>query len=195
MMSKVKDLLAAGENLEEISRKVKAVSKDVSEQSKEFSELKTQLSEVKADVKKIGTDVSKLSSSLAETLDDFSKTNEGFKKELYEFKMIKSDIKSKLVDELLDSFREELRKGTGKLDTDVKGFNALKDELSHLVSKFKSVEGEIEKFKAIAQEVKSADFQLSRHAKELAAADSEKLKLMQQIDQLERLVSKIRRGS
>jgi chromosome segregation ATPase len=194
LLSKFKDVLAASGNLEEISKKVKAVSKDVSEQSSELASLKKEVSDLKSSVNSLGSAVSKVSASLESQISGMSKATEDLRKEVYDFKLIKAEIKSKLVSELTDDFRRNLSEETGKLDLDVKCFNELKDELSRLVTKFKAVEGEIEKFRSIAQEVKSADFQLARHAKELAAADSEKLKLMQKIDQLERLVSKIRRG-
>lgn len=194
MLSKIKDVLAASENLDDISKKVKSVSKDVAEQSKELASLRKEVSEVKSAVTSLNAAVSRVSSSLESQMGEVSRATDDLKKEVYDFKLIKADIKSKLVSELTDDFRKHLSEETGKLDVDVKNFNELKEELSRIVTKFKSVEGEIEKFRAIAQEVKAADFQLSRHAKELAAADSEKLKLLQKIDQLENLVSKMRRS-
>jgi chromosome segregation ATPase len=194
LLSKVKEVLAASENLDEISKKVKAVSKGVTEQSKELAALRKEVSDIKSAVRGLCSSVSKMSASLDSQMGDVYRATDDLKEEVYDFKLIKAEIKSKLVSELTDDFRKHLSEETRKLDVDVKSFNELKEELSRLVTKFRSVEGEIEKFRAIAQEVKAADFQLSRHAKELAAADSEKLKLLQKIDQMESLVAKMRRS-
>ncbi len=193
MIDKVKGLMAVGENLDEISKKVRSVADSVAAQSKELSAFKKEVSELKSGIVKLNSESEKLVSSIDSQISGLKSSVDDLKKEVYDFKLIKADIKSKLVSELSETFREELRQETRKLDLDVKNFNDLKNELSVLVGKFKSVELEIEKFRSIAQNIKAADFELTHHARELAKADQEKLTLMQKIDQLERLLSKLRR--
>ncbi|MFC1741366.1 hypothetical protein ACFL3V_02430 [Nanoarchaeota archaeon] len=194
MISKVKDLMAIGGKLDEISKKVDAAEESVSMHSAEIAEYRKDVSGLKEDFTGLHKESSKFGSTVSDQIDALKKAREDLENELYDFKRIKADIKAKLVTELTDDFREELKKETKKLDTDVKQFNELKDELSSLVTEFKSVEGEIAKFRKIAGQVKEADFQLARHARELTKADQEKLNLMQKVDQLERLISKMRRG-
>ena len=58
--------------------------------------------------------------------------------------------------------------------------------------KTKDVATEIDKFKEIASQVNKGDFELKKCADELRKGDKEKLELMRKIDNLERLVSKMR---
>jgi len=193
MLSKVKDLMDVGSKLEEMSKKVKSATADVSAQAKEMSHFKSEISALKGEVSKLVSESSKFCSSVQSQISELKSATDELKNEVYDFKMIKADIKSKLVSELGEAFREELKKETKTLDMDVKNFNALKDELSSLVGKFKSVESDIMKFKEISQVIKSTDFELSKYAHEVTKADHEKLELMQKIDQLENLLSKLRR--
>jgi len=194
MLDRMKDLMGAGSKIEEVSVKIKELAKEVSSQSKDVSAFRKELSGLKNEINDLNTTAKDSLSAITLQLDELHKTNEDYKKELYDFKMIKSEIKSKLVQDLAEDFRTELRNETRKLDTDVKAFNDLKEELCILVTKFKSVESEVAKFKEIAQEIKSADFKLASFAKELTKTDQEKLKLMERVDYLERLVAKERRG-
>ena len=195
MISKVKGLIAVGENLEDISKKVKSASKDISDQSKELSTMKEGVAGMKLELVGLREENKRFSEHVKLQTDCIKNVNEELKKELYDFKLIKSDIKSKLVSELAQDFRNQLREETKKLDTDVKQFNDLKTELSGIVAEFHSVEGEIRRFKEIASRIKTADFELVKHARELDKADSEKIRMLQKIDQLEHLVSKMRRST
>lgn len=194
MISKVKDLMAVSEKLDSVSRKVDDVSKEIGVHSEGIASFTTEVTDLKDELAKLNSEVTRFSSTTNEQLDALRKARADLEKEVYDFKLIKADIKSKLVAEITEDFRSQMQKETAKLDIDVKNFNDLKQELSRLVGKFRSVEDEIAKFKAIAQDVKKADFELARHARELTKADEEKLRLLQKIDQLERLVSKMRRG-
>ncbi|MHA2023660.1 MAG: hypothetical protein ACTSWQ_08375 [Candidatus Thorarchaeota archaeon] len=194
MMSRLKNLMETSERLNELNEKVSDSASVVLNQSKEVEGFKGEVRELKLEVQTFTSEASRFSETAFSQLAGIKKTNESLKTELYDFKLIKSEIKSRLVGEVMDELRAELRKETGKLDTDVKCFNELKDELSVLVGKFKSVESEITKFKSIASQVNSADFELGKFARELEKSDSEKLRLMQENDNLKRLLAKERRG-
>lgn len=187
-------MMETSEKLNELNARVGDSAKVVSDQSKELESFRNEVRELKTEIQKFSSEASRFSETAFSQLSSIRKTNEDMKSELYDFKLIKADIKSTLVGELMEEFRTVLRKETGKLDTDVKCFNELKDELSVLVTKFKSVEQEIAKFKEIASQVKSADFQLARYARELETNDREKLQLMSENDNLKRLLAKERRS-
>ena len=69
----------------------------------------------------------------------------------------------------------------------------LKNELAGINSDVSKLHSEIDRLNKISSQVKSMDFDLVNYAKKLQADDSEKLRLLRQIDSLERLVSKMRR--
>ncbi|MBW2965000.1 hypothetical protein KY363_06090 [Candidatus Woesearchaeota archaeon] len=195
MISKMKGIMSASDRIDAVSKSVSTIKSDMKGQSEEIASFCKEAAALRAEVKRLADEQSKFAKEASAQLDALKSARQDLEKEVYDFKLIKADIKSRLVADLTDDFRAVLKKEAEKLDTDVKRFNELKDELSHLVGKFRSVEDEIAKFKSIAGDVKAADFQLARHAKELTQADSEKLKLLQKIDQLEHLVSKMRRSA
>lgn len=194
MIARLKDVMGTSKKLEELSAQVDDNKCAVTGYSKEMGLFRDELRELKTEIKRFASEAGRFSETAFLQLNGVRKTNEDLKSEVYDFKMLKSDLKSKVMDELIDGFRDEMRKETSKIASDVTRFNELKDELSIIVTKFKSVESEIDKFKLIAQQIKTADFQLQRHARELEKNDSEKLKLMQENDNLKRLLAKERRG-
>jgi len=187
--------MAVSRKLDDVSQDVKAVSKDVESHSKAMANFNEQVTALTGAVKLNADESSRFCATIQEQIAELKRAREDLKQEVYDFKLIKSELKSKLISDLTDDFRAHLKEEAAKLDTDVKRFNELKEELSGLVSKFRDVESEVDKFREIAKDVKSADFELSRHAREIAKADQEKLRLMQKIDHLERLISKMRRNS
>ena len=194
MISRLKDVMGASRKLEELSAQVDDNKSVVIGYSKEMEGFRNELQELKIEIKNFASEAGRFSETAFLQLNGIRKTNEDLKSEVFEFKSIKADIKSKLVGELMDGFRSEIRKESAKLETDVKHFNELKTELSTLVSQFSSVEGEIAKFKLIAGQISAGDFELQRHARELQKNDKEKLQLMQENDNLKRLLAKERRG-
>lgn len=195
MISKVKDLIAISERLEGISQQVGSVKCDVDSHSEGIAAFMKEISALRSEVKSMNKEQSRFCSSVAEQLEGIRSLRQDLEKEIYDFKLIKADLKSRLIADLAEDFRNHMKKETDKLDIDVKRFNELKNELSVLVGKFRSVEEEIAKFKEIAKQVQATDFELVKYARELTKADQEKLNLMQKIDHLERLVSKMRRSS
>ena len=194
MISRIKDAMAVSERLDELSAKLKIVGEDASSQSTELAGFRKEIEGIRAEMSRFSEYTAGFRSAMAIQLDAMQSAKEDLKKEVFDFKMIKGDVQSRLVADIAEDLRTEIRKECEKLDTDVKKFNQLKDELSSMVAKFRSAESEIDKFREVASEIKSADFTLANHAKELAKADAEKLRLKQRVDQLEHLISKMRRG-
>lgn len=193
MISRLKDVMETSRKLEELSAQVNDNKSAVSGYSREMELFRNELRELKTEIQRFSSEASRFSETAFLQLNGVRKTNEDLKSEVYDFKMLKSDLKSRVVTELLDGFRDEMRKETSKIATDVTRFNELKNELSVIVTKFKSVEDEIAKFHTIAQQVKEADFSLARYARELEKNDKEKLQLMRENDNLKHLLAKERR--
>lgn len=194
MISRLKGLMQTGEKLDTLSSKVDSSRKNINEYSKELESFHDEISELRKEVKKFSAEASKFTETAFAQLQAVRTTNENFKQELYDFKMIKADVKSRLVADVVEEVRSELGKEMSKLNTDVKGFNDLKNELSVLVGKFKSVEDELTKFKAVAAEIKTADFELGKYARELEKNDREKVALMREVERMQHLLAKERRG-
>jgi len=112
------------------------------------------------------------------------------KKELYEFKLFKKEIKKKFSEQIekdISTIRESMKK-------DVSGFNDTKNKLDLKLNQVEKLDQEIKKLTTITKGINAADFELSKHKKNLDNNEKEKLELLRKIDNLERLVAKLRRG-
>ena len=83
--------------------------------------------------------------------------------------------------------------GSCNFKKDSDNYNELKENINKITEKVNNLSEEINKFTEISRNIKKEDFELTRFAHQLIEMDKEKLELMQKIDTLERLVSKMRR--
>lgn len=121
------------------------------------------------------------------SLTAFNDMNLKYKKEFDAFNVIKNNLTTKTLEKMEKEMKEVLAIHFIKLETEKKRF----DELAKDIEKAKE---EIKKLVLISEKVKDADFNLAKHAQELRLNDSEKLKLMKQIDDLQSLIAKMRQG-
>ncbi|HII71184.1 TPA: hypothetical protein HA265_00335 [Candidatus Woesearchaeota archaeon] len=193
MISKIKDLMDISQKLDEINTKVTEHSETVDRHSSALKGYKDSVETIRQEMLGVNKELGGFTIRASSLLEEMEGTNESMKKELYELKLVKTDMRNKLVDELTEIFREELRKQTRQLERDVQSYNKLKEELSRITIQLGNLESEMGKFRAIAQQLKATDFELAKYAREVCKADGEKLKLMKDLDNLQRLLSKERR--
>ena len=180
-------------NLNSITKKVEDMSTNLNQHSEDMQNFKQQIGELHSDISKVHITQKEVMSTFSSQIEMLKKLNQDMKTETYDFKLVKANIKSKLVPDVLESFRDELRTQIKKLDTDNKSYNDVKDNLKRIVEQLGVVEGEIGKFKKISQCVQETDFNLNKYAKELENTDKEKLALMHKVDKLQMLIAKERR--
>ena len=116
-----------------------------------------------------------------------------FEKELFDFKLLRSQMQKKIVERFEEELDKELKIQIDKLKNDSDVYNELKNNIIEISSKVNNLSEEITKFTEISQKIKNEDFELTRFANKLVEVDKEKLELMHKIDHLERLISKMRR--
>ncbi len=104
------------------------------------------------------------------------------------------ELQRKMEQFVRDKLGTVLQEGIQSLRLDVDRYSAVKKDIEQAALHIRSLTEDIAKFKMIANEIKQADFELVKYAKELDHADAEKVKLMKEVDELQRLVSKMRRG-
>jgi chromosome segregation ATPase len=127
-------------------------------------------------------------------LGTFTQIQEEMSKEVYDFKLLKSQLQKKLLDKFEEEMKQELKLNVASLRKDMKDYEDMKDSVKELLKKTELTKQEMGKWMEISKTVKQSDFELGKFAKHLQNADSEKLALMRKIDTLERMVSKMRRG-
>ena len=186
MITKIKELMDVKSNLEELNKSVSDNNKTVSELKEELNQLRNELSEIKGNQKEF-------LKAFKDDLGVIHNLRDDFGRELFEFKLLKGQLQRKI----LDKFEEELQKDLGMnrelLKKDVEDYNELRKKVTDILSKVSLTSEEIGKFIDISRNIKKEDFELTKFARHLIEMDREKLDLMRKIDNMERLVSKIRR--
>ena len=186
MLQKIRDLMKTKEDLDLINKNVEENNKIISELKNELNDLKKELNETKNNQKEF-------LKNFKEDLTVIHNLREDFGKELYEFKLLKGQLQRKILDKFEEELQKDLEVNRESLKKDADDYNELKGKVSEILSRLNLTSGEINKFIDISRNIKKEDFELTRFARQLIDMDREKLELMRKIDNLERLVSKIRR--
>ncbi len=189
MLSRIKELLSGNEAkklISELAEQLNKASAAVKEQTELIAGLKKESDDAKKSAAEMAEEIKK-SVAAAKQLQDELRTGIAELKALSTH--VQANVKQKITDELFELTKEVKAKleGTEKLKNEVAtAATSVSGELNKLKS-------EIAKLSSVAERIKVEDFELTKFGNQLAAADSEKLRLMSRIDALERLIAKMRR--
>ncbi|MBI1935482.1 hypothetical protein HYS31_03500 [Candidatus Woesearchaeota archaeon] len=186
MLQKIKELINAKEGIDEINR-------NIGENNKIIHDLKAQLESLKGDVIETKKEQKEFLHNFRENLHIIKNLREDFGKELYEFKLLKGQLQRKILDKFEEELQKDLEVNRESLRKDAEDYELLRKKVSEILSRLSLTGEEMSKFLEISRSIKKEDFELTKFARHLIEMDREKLELMRKIDNLERLVSKIRR--
>lgn len=110
-------------------------------------------------------------------------------REINDLKLQKSQTMKKLMENTNDEFVTHLE----RIQTDANRYNDLKDQFGAITGKIDVIQGELDKFVGVSKNIKKEDFELTKYANKILSMDKEKLELMAKVDNLERLIAKMRR--
>lgn len=193
MFDKIKGMVNSKEAVEELASRVGEQSFRLDVISKENNELKREFSDIRNDMKAIAKSQHSIMEELHANVSQVTQTRQRLEREIDDFKIMKSKLQQSLFEELSAEYRKELMVAIERLKTDVASFNELKSEIATIAGRTMKLSGEIEKLTLISSRIKREDFELSQYARKLMETDREKLRLMKQVDALERLISHERR--
>lgn len=124
-----------------------------------------------------------------EELQQITQIKEEFGKTLRRFQ----HEQTKSTDELFNAVKGKVDEHLTGLKKNTQSFKSLEPEVKELMSNFIGLREEINKLTNITKKIKSTDFQLTNYAKNLKDSEEEKIKLLQDISNLKRLIAKERR--
>jgi hypothetical protein len=110
-----------------------------------------------------------------------------------ELAVFKPSMQQTILDKTTTILEQELANATNKIFAELSGFSSAKESFKDVVKQVKSVEFELVRLQTIAKTIGEQDVSLERYAKELEKNDRQKLELMKRVDDLERLLAKIKR--
>ena len=190
MIQKIKDLMAMKDEIDVIKNNINYTANTINDLKTEVTALKEQINN---NINEISNKNNEFFRNFNENIESMKAVRHDFEKELFQFKLLKAQLQKKIIEKFEEELDNELKVQTGKLNADAEAYNGLKENISRITNKVASLSEEMNKFISISSNIKKEDFELTRFANKLLEMDKEKLELMQKIDTLERLVSKIRR--
>ena len=193
MLDRIKGIVNSKDSIDEINVKLGQQQQLIEEMSDEQTTLKKDFSDIQQELRNITTMQQGIVKQLYENLTLLDETRFTLEKEVDDFKIVKSKLQKTVLEQLSQEFRKELQQEIDRLRTDVDSFNHLKHEVMAVAVRTTKLAGEIDKLAEISGKLKKEDFELSKFAQKLMQYDREKLRLMRQVDMLERLVSQERR--
>ena len=102
-----------------------------------------------------------------------------------------SVMKNSMIEKVVAKVEKEMKTEQEKQAEAVKKEQQQRQELQQALAAMKQ---EVERLTLIGQKVKEMDFNLMNYAKKLQDEQADKMRLMAQIDHLESLIAKMRRG-
>ena len=190
MIQKIKDLMSVNEQIDVIKNNINYTTNSVNDLKAEIDSLKGQIS---SNIGEINNKNSEFFKSFSENIELIKAIRHDFEKELFQFKLLKAQLQKKILEKFEEELGNELKVQTEKLNADADVYNGLKENIGKIAGRAVALSEEMNKFISISSNIKKEDFELTRFANKLLEMDREKLELMQKIDTLERLVSKMRR--
>ncbi len=177
--------------LNELLGIIRKNSEALESQSRVIVSMQGEISSMKDCISGLGADNRELASNVKGAVASVERLNSELEDSITDLKVLKGHLQAKVADKIEEEFKSLLR----RFEKDVDAISKLKAEISSMHSETAKLKDEIDKLNKISSSIRSSDFELSNYAKRLQADDAEKLRLMRQIDTLERLVSQLRRGN
>ena len=193
MFDKIKRIMQNKEAVDELSSRVGEQSFRLDVMAKENSELKREFSEIREELRYIAKAQRDITEELQGNISLVTESRQRLEREVDDFKIMKSRLQQSLFEQLSEEYRKELLVAIERLKADVASFNSLKQEIFSIAARTTRLAGEIDKLTAISSKIRKEDFELHQYAAVLQRQENEKIRLLRQIDALERLVSRERR--
>src|SRR3989344_870379 len=175
----------------ELRSEISKLNQVVDEANKNIGALKSSSEDSKKIILEKINDITTRQVSYFEEFDKsltaFNDMNLRYRKEFDSLGNFKNQLADKILEKIDKEVKEELLKHFSKLELERRNFETLSKELENL-------KNEIQKLRGISETIKKMDFELVNYTKKLTQEDHEKLKLMTQIDNLQKLIGKMRQG-
>jgi len=189
MIDNIKAMMQAKDATNEFNESLNSIKKEMIIIRTQMQSVTEELSKITPGVLAAKKQLQDEAADLRLTVEDIKDKTKDISDEMVSFKVAKAHQQDKLI----DVFRKELRSETDKLKADVKNYNDLKKSLADLTQLMEMTKADLGAFERQAKKIGSMDYDLSKYARTLNTENQEKLRLLQRIDNLERLLAKERR--
>ena len=137
---------------------------------------------------------SDLLSTFLQATQSLNRLKDDIRKELDEFRMLNRQAQSKMMERFEQDLRNSLTVNTKALELDKAGYDKVRQEVERFGQMLTGLNTEVNKLLIVSQHLKSQDFALTESHKKMLEDDKHKLSLLQRIDDLERMLAKMKQG-
>ena len=187
MIQKIKDLMKLKDELDSLNKQLASHSEMVVSMKTDLQGLKEQMHDFQKQNKAFLT-------SFQEDTQNIRPLNDDLKKEIYDFGLLKAQLQQRILDKFEQELKNKLNISTEKLEKDMQHYTDARRQVEQMAARMNEMGAEVSKLLSISKNIRKEDFELTHFANKLLEMDREKLSLMQKIDTLERLISKLRRS-
>lgn len=194
MIDKIKSLMQTDEVVGEVNTKIEELANKIDNLNKTIIDTTSEIADVKNDLKQLKQEHTQLFKDAQVSVQNAHEMLTVFQKEVYDFKLLKSQMQENIIKKFEEEMRDHLKLNTEKLNEDLAQYLDVRKNTDEMVASFLDIKQEAQKLSSISKNIKEADFELNKYAHQLRRSDSEKLQLMRRIEKLEMLISKMRRS-
>ena len=192
MLSGLKDNLS-GKRTDQLSDEVAELKKAHEDHSRLIKAIKDDLAGAAQSMKQFAEKQQKLAHGNSEAIKAAGELKQEVDQGINSLKIMSSDIQKNLAGKITEAV-SDLAEG---MSDRLSGIERLRKEMESTASSFreemKILKEEISRLQGISGKIKNQDFELVKFTGQLKEAEDEKLKLMREVDSLQRLVSGLRR--
>ena len=193
MLQKFRDMVAVSKNLEGVDNKLNALHEEAKFLTRHIEDMKSSLEQMHGLVQDTAQTQTKLLKKFKEDLDMIGEIRENFKQEMFNFKLSKNEWQKELMEKFAETLEQEMLQRKEEIKIDASEYVTVKQGIQDMSTALGTTSNEITKFNEIARKIKAEDFALVKFTGQIKDIENEKLALLQKIDTLERLISKMRR--
>ncbi|NOZ80874.1 MAG: hypothetical protein GXP63_04325 [DPANN group archaeon] len=192
MIGKIKELMDVKKDIKILAKSVTGLDSQLSALSgrmdqfgKRFDDL---LSNTEKGMRAMETQLREHQQRLAESADRL-------KEEVYDFKLLKSGLKDRILGVFKEELHQEILKNLELLRGDTVRYQKARDEVSGLSHRIGEASSDLRRFTDVATKLKKEDFNMVNYARRLESMEEQKARLRKQVDDLQRMIGKMRRRS
>ena len=192
MLSGLKETIT-GKRTGQLEAEIEASRQLHDSHSKALAGLKSDIEAAVSAMKMLTEQQQLLSEQNARTIDAVNELKSEINDGINSVKVLSSTIQGTLT----KRFSDEISNITQEVSSKLSGVELLKKEVETAANKVREVlnalDGDVKKLAEVSAHINAKDFEMNKFASQLKEADSEKLRLIRQLDSTQRLVSSLRR--
>lgn len=192
MLSELKQNLS-GQKSKELAAELDNVKTAGSENGSAIESMKTDIASLRTLLGSLSAQQAQILTQSKETIESTKELQQNVEESISSIKVISSTIQNNLTTKISEDLAKLSSEVQEKLGGSVKVKAEVELTAAKITEELTTLKTEISKLSTISSKINAKDFELTQVAKHLIKEDTEKLRLMNEVDKLQRMVGGMRR--